>query len=315
MALFTLQNCKNDIDINDEWKETMVVYGMLNPADTVQFIRVSKAFLDETRSALLVAGITDSIYYDSLEVWLKRPDTTWAVKLEKINYIQKDSGLFGNDKNPLYKTNAYIRPNREYELEVINPKTGKRVWARTKSVAPANIVAPFRNPGSNFSIMPEYFTIEFTPQANSYAYDVKLEVVYQEFSLKDTSAKTTKTAVWNAMTNFRVSPSVSAINKIPRLAVLQFLGNTIKSDSLLGHRILYANLVLYGGNQTLVDFISVNEPSIGIVQKTSEFSNIHGGYGIFASRCVQRVERAKLDPGSINFLRTHPETRKLNLFP
>jgi hypothetical protein len=75
------------------------------------------------------------------------------------------------------------------------------------------------------------------------------------------------------------------------------------------------NFIYYGGNQTLADYISVNQPSIGIVQKTAEYTNIEGGYGIFASRCIQEMRKVKLDASSINLLRTHIETKDLNIVP
>jgi hypothetical protein len=103
--------------------------------------------------------------------------------------------------------------------------------------------------------------------------------------------------------------------KIPRLALLQFLRNTITADPGLYHRLKYAGIRVYGGNQLLSDYISVNEPSIGIVQKQAEFSNIQGGIGLFASRCIQKIDKVKFDSGSILFLRNNAETKALNILP
>src|SRR5215203_7429778 len=67
-----LGSCSTDIETNAPWKETMVVYGFLNPNDAVQYIRISKAYLGEG-NALIMAQEADSLYYgDILDVKLER---------------------------------------------------------------------------------------------------------------------------------------------------------------------------------------------------------------------------------------------------
>jgi hypothetical protein len=65
----------------------------------------------------------------------------------------------------------------------------------------------------------------------------------------------------------------------------------------------------------LLDYISVNEPSIGIVQKQAEYSNIDGGLGLFASRCTQTIDRVPIHAASISYMAKHPTTLPLNLIP
>lgn len=306
-------SCKNDVDINADWKETIIIYGLLDPLDSVQYIKVQKAFLDEKTSALIVARISDSLYLDTASVLLVRTDDrNNPIKLTRVYHVPKDSGIFANDKNPLWMTKTPILENKEYEVQVTNPKTGKRVWASAKTISPALISAPVKNSSSNFSIFPEFLTVEFLPKSNSKAYDVKMEFVYDDIVKSDTSKKSGKTITWNMLTNYFVQPNNLATVKIPKLAFLQFLTSAIPADTGLYHRVKHVNFIFYGADQILTDYISVNQPSIGIVQKTAEYSNIVGGYGIFASRCVQAIRNVKMDPGSINILKNNSETQKLN---
>ena len=39
MALFTA--CENEVYINAEYKETIVIYGLLDPQDSIQYIKVN----------------------------------------------------------------------------------------------------------------------------------------------------------------------------------------------------------------------------------------------------------------------------------
>ncbi|HEY8367466.1 MAG TPA: hypothetical protein VIL57_09990, partial [Bacteroidia bacterium] len=40
-----LNSCRSEVDIAGNYKETTVVYGLLNQYDTVQYVRIQKAFL------------------------------------------------------------------------------------------------------------------------------------------------------------------------------------------------------------------------------------------------------------------------------
>ena len=64
-------SCSNDFDLVDTWKDIPIVYGLLNVNDSVQYIRVEKAFLDEETSALVIAQEPDSLYYGNISVELE----------------------------------------------------------------------------------------------------------------------------------------------------------------------------------------------------------------------------------------------------
>ena len=46
------------------------------------------------------------------------------------------------------------------------------------------------------------------------------------------------------------------------------------------------DFIFFGGGEDLITYTEVNKPSIGIVQKKPEFSNIKNGLGIFSSRYI-----------------------------
>lgn len=306
-------SCSNELKINADWKETIIIYGLLDPLDTVQYIKIEKAYLDDKNSALVTAQISDSLDLDPATVILRPTnDTNAKIILTKVWNIQKSPGIFASDKNPLYRTSYPISPDREYEISATSLKSGQRVWARTRTMAPASIVSPVKSNLVTFSIGTENISFEWLPKANSFTYDVQMEVVLDEFTEADTNIKTSKTIRWNVLTNFKVDPGVQAIARVPRLAFLQFLSATLNADSAIFRRVKYVNFLYYGGNQTLADYISVNQPSIGIVQKTAEYTNINGGYGIFASRCFQPVREVKISASSVKILQTNTETKNLN---
>jgi hypothetical protein len=100
-------SCKTDFDLNEKWKETPVVFGLLDKGDSVHYVKISKAFLGEG-NAITMAGIYDSLYYKPsdlvvyiseykndllLQSWNLYPDTT----------IFKDPGMFNNPKQNKFR--------------------------------------------------------------------------------------------------------------------------------------------------------------------------------------------------------------------
>ena len=317
LTLIFISSCDNEVDINADWKETIVVYGLINPNDSVQYIKVNKAFLNENISALVAAKEADSLYIKSVEVKLIEIYSGAEYTLTRVNKLPKDSGIFNSSTNYLYQTTAKIAENQPYKLVVKSLETGNSVEAVTWTVGRTRIEAPFRTSNPQFSLGTEYITISYVPAANSYAYDIKFYVQVDEFRAKDTGFLGTKNLKWNVITNFPVPRSnggvaPTIIHKIERESLLQFLSTQLDSVATISRRIKSVGIEFYAGNQTLVDYISVNEPSIGIVQKQAEYSNVFGGYGLFASRSTQSIMNVPVDPTSIGILKVNKWTRYLN---
>lgn len=311
LVLLAVSSCENTVDINADWKETIVVYGLLDPNDSVQYIKVNKAFLNQNTSAYTVAQISDSLYLDSTEVSLRQLKTGRVINLVRTNTIKKQPGIFASDVNYLWQTTEKINANDLYEVTVENPISKQAVKSYTNTVSPSLIRAPFFNNKSLFSLAPEYITFRATPGANVKAYDVVLEVTYDEFDVVDTTIKSTKTAFWKVMSNYQVDQG-DLIRQVEKEAFFQFMANTLTSGPNLKHRFVSFGVTYYSGSQNLIDYMSVNVPAIGIVQKQAEYSNIEGGLGLFASRCVQSIRGIRFEPTSLSFIQVHPLTKKLN---
>ena len=64
-------SCETDFDVNAQWHEIMVVYGLLDQSQSRQYIRVNKAYLGEG-DAFQMGSISDSINF---------PDSILEVKI------------------------------------------------------------------------------------------------------------------------------------------------------------------------------------------------------------------------------------------
>ena len=65
VAAISFSACSTEIEVNAEWKDVTVVFGLLDVSDTIQYIKISKAFLGE-EDAFVMAQEPDSLYYSCL---------------------------------------------------------------------------------------------------------------------------------------------------------------------------------------------------------------------------------------------------------
>src|SRR6188508_2297236 len=83
LSVFFFFSCSNELDITADYKETTVIYGLLNQNDTAQYVQIFKGFLDDNMSALVIAQNPDSIFYDD-SVLVQLNDGNATYELERI---------------------------------------------------------------------------------------------------------------------------------------------------------------------------------------------------------------------------------------
>lgn len=133
-------SCSEKIDVAAPYKDVTVVYSIMNMNDTAYYIRIQKAFMDETKSAVNMATEVDSNYYADLDVTMVEWDTvkqkiTNTFNLDKVDMgaqgYPKESGAFVNSPNIAYKLR---KPNPAFKVSqflayrlIINNKKTNRI--------------------------------------------------------------------------------------------------------------------------------------------------------------------------------------------
>ena len=331
---FSLWSCSNEIKIAAPWKETIVVYGLLDPAASVNYIRIQKAFLDPNGNAYKFVDTNDSIYPTNLEVKLfvrkngAIIDTLFPQLVNGDNEgIHKDTGLFSSSPNYLYKITNHIFDSRlisggsedyEYELKVKNKGTGYECSSKTYTTGLLESLAP---------VSPSSKDITINDKANSFmsvyyregrfvkTYDMIIRFWYKETQKSDTSIKTIKSFDWNIFKNKptkTINGYETQLFAISGSVFYEILNANIKPDADLKREALYCDVEYYGAGEDLYTFIQVNQPSIGIIQKKPEYSNIINGLGIFSSRYITAVRSVPVSVGMKAVLKSSIYTKDLN---
>jgi len=316
-AVAVLYSCKNDFDVNEDWKETMIVYGLLNPADTAQYIKINKAFLGEG-NALVMAGEFDSLNYTQgeinavLEQW-NGTTLVQTIQLYLDTLIPKDTGVFASPDQNLYKTSVPIVQNGSiYKLKVLNERTGKVVTSETPVVQTVSVNTPTPNQTINIvGINP--FKTKWTSAAEGRKYEVVVRFNYIEKLIFDTTQQQQK--------HVDVFLGTFTSNTLNGGEVLETTINPDAFYSTLGKVILPSNSVNYyyfnlefiysvaAENFTVyMDIVSTQSATFG---DPPLFTNIQGGVGLFSSRYNKKVSNVKFSIASYDSLRYGQYTEQL----
>src|ERR1039457_1293040 len=120
-----IYSCSTKLNIDAPYKETTIVYGLLDQTDTATYIKINKAYLG-VGNALTMAGIYDSVNYTNVltvqlqQVNLLTGNLVKTITLSRDSSIPKPSGLFSSPAQILYKTKAPLDSSCQYNLVIVN---------------------------------------------------------------------------------------------------------------------------------------------------------------------------------------------------
>jgi hypothetical protein len=312
-----LTQCSTDVDLTAPYKETTVVYGLLNPSDTVQFIRVAKAYLGEGNS-LEMAKVSDSIYYpDSvitvvLQRWKNNSFQDSSV-LVRDESIQKETGIFATQPNVLYRIpddpinhTDSLRKDNQYKLRITNKQTGKIVTASTFITNDISVSQPSSNPNVKLSMTSEYPSdVKWYSALYGKVYGLVIRFNYQETELAPPNNVTYKKADWtfpnqqssSVLVNQPMSLSYIGEDFYKNLSTKIFPDNTVLRIGLT------VEFIFTIGAEEFYTYYLVNQPSLSISQDIPQYTNVNEGIGIFSSRNIFAIKNKQLDPASMDSLR------------
>ncbi|MSQ78899.1 MAG: hypothetical protein EXR21_04375 [Flavobacteriaceae bacterium] len=294
--------CENDIDVNAEWKETAVVYGLLDPGTPTQFIRIQRTYQNGYGDAIKLAQVGDSLFFDtlsvSLDVYQNGNYVTTHIFYPDQSII-KDTGMFAAQPNTLYACNNAINKDYNYHLKIRNPRSGKEYTSSTSIVRPSFIMGGLP---ALFYVAPNRSTsFRVNTGVRGLSYDMVLKFYYMEYD-SSTSDSNLHSIQWINVSNFMASDDKGGEELIMKLTgslMYDFVAANVFPKAKVYRRMKSCKVSFVGGAAALVDYISLSRPSIGIVQKKPEYSNISNGLGIFSSRCTQSDSLAVND--SMNY--------------
>lgn len=299
MSIFTFTSCKDDVDVNAPWKDVAVIYGLLNKADSVHYIKVNKVFLGP-EDALKMAQIKDSSQYENVTVSIKKYKNGVAtadplITLRDTLITTKEEGVFYAPEQTVFYFKESLDISAEYHLEVKTPTNtavAKTPIINTFTLSGGPI---FGNPNPTttvaFSSGENRYadqTFSFTSLKNGKAYQLIMTFSYTEYYYDGSFSNKSFDWFFPLQTSYNTLGSQSLSQKVEGEQFFKQIASYIKpraeSANVEYRKFKHIGFKMYVAGDELNTYLEVNKPSTGLVFEKPEYSNIENGIGIFSTR-------------------------------
>lgn len=298
-------SCSTDLDVFSEAREAYVVYGILNPAQDTQFVKISRVFQTDG-DAVLYAQENDPTTRGLL-VTLSMD--TMVLQATEVTYIRRDSGIFIPGQViyaiPTSGTHS-LAPGATYTLNIRKADDPGFLISATTTVPDKPEINGPKGPYSGLGGVFTWPSVDFeTDQSiefekgNAHAWEVRIGFFYTRNGVPDHSAQK-NIGIILPEENCLSGSSNEMCYKVPGASFPRFiLAVTSRSDVPIiyseephvPHSIDSLPKVCYievtSIDQQLTTFLYANEPGpfgLNLLMDKQEFSNITGdNYGIFGS--------------------------------
>lgn len=317
LFLVFLVACDNELNVVEDFKDIPVVYGILSPSDTAQYIRVERAFIDESTSAIELAQNIDSIYYAnaSVEIQLQNGDVYTLNRVDaNLEGYPREEGVFAQSPNYLYKIatkDIQLNPGETYQLMITRSESLPIVEASTNLVGSSQITTPSSSIGFAY-VQPT--KVRWRPGVNAKVYNINLEFNYRERVISSSSGFENKTLIWPMTTNFDVTGDDIENFEIPGIEFYSYLAGNLVADPDIERRFNDISLIMIGGGLEIQEINRLNDANLGITssQDIPSYSNLSEGRGIFSSKYIENKTGLVLKSSSMDSLVNGIVTRDLN---
>ena len=322
-TIILLSSCSTDLDVTGNYKETMVVYGLLDQSQPKQYIKINKAFLIEGNALQYAQEKNATQYENSLNVVLKRINIDGtelsSYNLIADNTIPKNSGIFyGPDQsNVIYSVATTLYSDSEYKLVIRNNETGAEVSSQTMLLNDATLTSPNPlSPSSTFKIIDPNndnynFAVRWNTGKNARVYNAIIRFNYIDSTLTGNISQTLDWVFPTKKTQYLTGGEAMSSDFLGQ-DLLQFIGNQLNDyPGLIARKPGKVSIVLIAGGDDLKTFIEVNAPSTGLIQEKPEFTNIKNGLGLFSARYFKPPFGKTMDGNSLDELACGQYTKDL----
>lgn len=276
--------CSNELDIIAPQEEVMVVYGILNVSDSLHYIKINKGFASEDQAPIILAQDPDQLFFDSLLVTLIDKSNNVAITLDPVS-MDKNAGVFNNTVNYVYATNHKLSVHRNYGLKITNLISGKVVTAILELVGPPEAKTPNNATINSYPIEPgKLMTIQYDADIRASVYEIRLNFMFEEIN-SSTNEVRLDTLSWVVATG-KFNDQGRILLRLDGQLFYDYLAATLeKKGPEITRKGKNLEFEYWSGDKELSTFIDVyGSSSIGVVQKKADYTNIVGGYGLFAGR-------------------------------
>jgi len=309
-----LFSCNEQIELSGDFKETAIVYGLLDHSDSMHYVKITRAFIGPG-NAVDIAQIEDSSYFNSVYATIEELEggtvtRTWVLSdtiienkdtngvffapTQKVYYFKtlpttiSTSGAFGTVQTSPNPQLSSLNPNAQYRLNADINNGLFRVSATTDLVNGLTTNATSQNFTFKFASNPGEYkaqSVTISNTGNAHVVNAKIGINIAEYIGEDAVSQTID---WTIGEN-DVMPNSSITFSAQGETFYNRVIDNVTNDALIDQRnFLGFEVVMTGGSEDLYNYITVNQPSSSLAQTKPTYTNLevtndYRVIGIFSS--------------------------------
>ncbi len=313
-----MYSCSNEIDVNATPKETMVVYGILEPDQDTHYIKVNKTYLLQGDAIAAAKDPTNTQYPDILDVKVNAMNGNTVAQTATFTRVMgtsREAGLFPAPEQPLYRYIGNFATDN-LQLNIKNIQTGTTVTSSTSLLGNLVVDRPAPLPlveVVNWTSTYGYKVKFYSAKAGK-MYQVSIRFNYKELVGNNTTDTAYKYIDWNlgSLLSTTTNGNEPMEVLIEGNRFYQFCQSSMEVNPNLKRFAGKLDFSIVAANEALATYVETNAPSNTIVQERPSFTNIENGIGIFASRRIYHRTNVGMSNASIQELKTGALTSNLN---
>ncbi|MFH0760329.1 MAG: hypothetical protein V2A67_02345 [Bacteroidota bacterium] len=305
-------SCTEEVDLYGDGQPVPIVYCILDPADSLQYVRIGRSFQAGGHS-LDDSPVSDSTVWDiPHEVYIE--EYAGGVKgrtyfFEPDYNIRKDTGFFPATNLRLYSSILKPVPGNSYQLYVYFPDIEKMVSAKITVHGLPEIVDPLPISIRKINFEPgQQCVIRWYPGLNTGAYEMIFRIHYrdsfalvEEFNTADYSSKTIFNQQTGQMQEYGMGgPAFFAAMAAEIPVIPGNVREVISVEFIMISCGIDLGFHYRAGVETGTNFTNL-----------TGYSNLRNGMGIFSSRYESRIPNLALSEVTLDLLARNEVTRSL----
>ena len=308
-------SCSEKVNLVGDFKETAVVYGLLDHSDSIHFIKITRAFIGPG-NALEIAKIPDSSYFNQVEATVSEYvngnlTRTWTLEDTIIENKDTNGAFYGPEQKVYYfrtlpttvsstGLNGVIQTSSNPQLTSLNPDATYKfkailnggefeVTGETELVKGITTTASSQNFTFKFANNPaEYIPtgVAVSNSGNSFVVNTQLDIAFNEHRGNDVTVKKFNWQLGEVSTLPGTAKTFTALGK----TFYDLVKTNVSNDPTITKRTFNGIYVtVTGGAEELYNYMVVNQPSSTLAQSKPSYTNltVSNGkrvVGIFSSR-------------------------------
>lgn len=299
-------SCNEEITNDGEFQETAVIFGLLNQADSLHYIKITRAFAG-TNNSLEVAQIEDSSYFQNIEVTIDEViggvvQRSWT--LGDTVLTGKVPGVFFSPDQKVYyfKTapSAPLLAGAKYKLTA-NVNNGEfQVYGETALVQSLTIANPSQNAAFAFATgnVPQNGYSSTTVNVNpgtSQVLDARIKVYFEEYF---NGNPVEKSFTWKLgeLNGSEISSGTTPFYATGKTFYELVAENVTDDPTITKRELTRIQILVTGGSEDLSKYILLNKPSSSLAQTKPSYTNMTTSdgrrvIGLFSARSTVIQEK------------------------